>query len=148
MKMLYSLYMIHLTFYTVGDVPKGPFSEIRDHYLKLLTPYVKLEHRVIKEADSIIEKIKPGEPLIVLDALGYEVSTEKLASYVKEVESRGTHIMVLLGGPKGVPNHVKKLAKISLSLSRLTTTHDIAHIFFLEQLYRVSTINAGKAYNY
>lgn len=140
--------MLHITFYTVGDLPKGPFADIRDKYIKQLTPYVKLEHRVIKDADAIIEKLKPGEPLIVLDALGHLLTTEKLASYVKEVEDRGTHIMVLLGGPKGVPAHIKKLARIQVSLSRLTTTHDIAHIFFLEQLYRVCTINAGKEYHY
>lgn len=140
--------MLYITFYTVGDIARGPFEEIRDKYLKQLTPFVKLEHRVIKEVDSIIEKLRPDQPLIILDALGYQVTSEKLAAYVKEIESRGQHIMVLLGGPKGIPAHIKSKAKISLSLSKMTTTHDLAHIFFLEQLYRVCTINAGKEYHY
>lgn len=140
--------MLYITFYTVGDIARGPFEEIRNKFMKQLSPYVKLEHRVIKEVDSIIEKLKPEEPLIVLDAAGIQVSTEKLAGYVKEVESRGQHIMVLLGGPKGVPAHIKSKARISLSLSKMTTTHDLAHLFFLEQLYRVCTINAGKEYHY
>ncbi len=144
----YNAIMLYITFYTVGDIARGPFEEIRDKLLKQLSPYVKLEHRIIEDAETIAERIKPAESLIVLDASGLSVSTEKLARYVKEVESRGEHIAILIGGPKGISAKTKAKARVLLSLSPMTTTHDIAHIFFLEQLYRVCTINAGKEYHY
>lgn len=138
--------MIHLTFITVGDLPKGPFQEIRDDFTKRLKPYVKLDHRVVKSADNI--KIPEGGYLVVLDELGKNVTSKFAAQMLKRIEDQGQHVTVVLGGPKGLPDEIKKKADVLLALSKMTTTHDLAHLFFLEQLYRAMTIIRGKEYHY
>jgi rRNA large subunit m3Psi methyltransferase RlmH len=138
--------MIHLTFITVGDLPKGPFKEIGDEFRKRLTPFVKLDHRVVKTADNI--SIPEGSFLIVLDERGKLYDSKRVAQAVKMMEDTGQHVTVVLGGPKGLPIELKRKAKLLLGLSPMTTTHDLAHIFFLEQLYRAFTIIRGKEYHY
>lgn len=140
--------MIHLTFITVGDLPKGPFQEIRGEFTKRLTPYVKFDHRVVESEEKIGKQIPDGAFLVVLDAAGKQLSSEQTAQAVQFLEDQGRHVAVVLGGPKGLSPETKNSADMLLSLSPMTTTHDLAHLFFLEQLYRAMTIIRGKEYHY
>ncbi len=140
--------MLKLTFITIGDLPKGPFSEIRDKLLKPMKQFVSLMHRIAKDEPSALKQVPDGDVLIVLDAAGKMFTSEQLAMGVKQFEDQGQHITVLLGGPKGLSLETKQKARLLLSLSRMTTTHDLAHLLFLEQLYRVMTITHGKTYHY
>ncbi|EKD47382.1 MAG: hypothetical protein ACD_66C00089G0001 [uncultured bacterium] len=140
--------MIYLDFYTIGDLPKGGFDEIRYELLKPINPYIKLEHRILKTADDIESRISSNSYLIVLDELGQTMNSHEFASRLKTIEDKGQHITVILGGAKGLSDNIKKKADLRLSLSPMTTTHNLAHLFFLEQLYRACTINHGKEYHY
>ena len=140
--------MLHLTFITVGDLPKGSFTEIGTEFRKRLGGEVKLDHRVVKTADSISERIPDGDFVVVLDERGKLLDTKQAAQAIGHLEDQGRHLTVILGGPKGLPIEIKKRADLLLALSAMTTTHDLAHLFFLEQLYRVMTILRGKEYHY
>lgn len=140
--------MIYLTFITVGDLPKGPFSEIRDEYVKRLSGTVKFTHIVVKDADRAFSSIPAGDTALLLDAEGDSLSSERFAEMLSRYEDDGIHLSILLGGPKGFTKQQKARASRHISLSPMTTTHDLAHIFFLEQLYRAGTINSGKEYHY
>jgi len=140
--------MIYLDFYTIGDLPKGGFDEIRYELLKPINPYIKLEHRILKTADDIESRISSNSYLIVLDEAGQTMDSKTFADKLKTIEDKGQHITVILGGAKGLSDNIKKKADLRLSLSPMTTTHNLAHLFFLEQLYRACTINHGKEYHY
>ncbi|MFA6130841.1 MAG: 23S rRNA (pseudouridine(1915)-N(3))-methyltransferase RlmH [Patescibacteria group bacterium] len=140
--------MIHITFVSVGDLPKGPFSAIRDDFLKRLAPFVRLEHRIVSEEKTVEEIMSSSSTSILLDAAGKSFTSESLAARLKDFEDRGEHLTFILGGPKGFSPEIKKKATLLLSLSPMTTTHGLAHLFFLEQLYRACTINHGKIYHY
>ncbi len=140
--------MLKLTFFSVGDLPKGAWQEIGAHYKKLLKKFVVLDHRVLKSEDGILEKIPKGDVVVVLDEAGKLMTSVKLAQAVRQVEDYGKHVSVVLGGAKGLSNEIKKRADLRLSFSPMTTTHDLAHLFFLEQLYRAMTIAHGKEYHY
>ena len=140
--------MIHLTFITVGDLPKGAFQEIGAEFTKRLTPYVKLDHKIVDSEEKIEKQIPDGAFLVVLDADGKQLTSEQTAQAVQFLEDQGRHVAVVLGGPKGLSNEMKNRADMLLSLSPMTTTHDMAHLFFLEQLYRAMTIIRGKEYHY
>lgn len=140
--------MLKITWITVGDTPKGAFAELKNHYTKQLRPFVDLDHKVIEDAERAVEKIPSDQFFIVLDATGDKPSTEEFALQIRQLEDQGRHITILLGGAKGLSADIKTRADLLLSLSPMTTTHDIAHIFFLEQLYRACTINRGKTYHY
>lgn len=138
--------MLKLTFYTVGDLPKT-FQPIADKWLKQLSAYVQVDHRVIKDAERLLEKWPEGFT-VILDAAGTQMTSEALAMRLNELMSFGQHATVILGGAKGLSDEIKKRANFALSLSPMTTTHDLAHLFFLEQLYRAMTIIHGKEYHY
>lgn len=138
--------MLHITFITVGDLPKGAFQEIGDDYKKRLAGFAKLDHRIVKTSENI--RIPEGDYLVVLDERGKQVTSHFAAQMLKRIEDEGRHVTIVLGGPKGLPEEIKGQANVLLGLSKMTTTHDLAHLFFLEQLYRACTINHGKTYHY
>lgn len=140
--------MIHLTLITVGDFPKGPFQTLGEEYKKRLTPFVKLDHRVVSDETKIEKQIPENCFVIVLDERGNTATSHQVAKVVGNLEDRGEHICVIIGGPKGLSDETKRKAKLRLALSSLTLTHDFAHLLFLEQLYRAFTILRGKEYHY
>lgn len=140
--------MIKLTFITVGSLPRGPFQAIGDDFRLRLKKFVQLTEKIVKSADDVDAAIPQGDILIVLDAIGPKHTSESFATFLKAHEDLGNHITVVLGGPHGLPEALKTRANLRLSLSPMTTTHDMAHLFFLEQLYRACTINHGVTYHY
>lgn len=140
--------MLYLTFITVGDLPKGSFQEIGSEFKKRLGAYVKLTQKIVSDETKIAAAIPDGDVICVLDAAGKQMTSESLAKALNDFENDGRHVTVILGGPKGLSDETKKGAHLLLSLSPMTTTHDLAHLFFLEQLYRAMTIAHGKEYHY
>lgn len=140
--------MLRMTLVTIGDLPRGPFQELALGWEKQLKAYVKLEKKVVADEPAAVRSIPDGSVLVVLEASGKALTSEALAKWVGQSEDRGEHITVVLGGPHGLSAELKKRANLLLSLSAMTTTHDLAHLFFLEQLYRSFTILRGKTYHY
>jgi 23S rRNA (pseudouridine1915-N3)-methyltransferase len=138
--------MHKMTFYTVGDLPKT-FQPIADKWIKQLSSYIQMDHRVIKDAEKLLDKWPQGF-VVVLDAAGTQLTSEALATRLNELMSFGQHATIILGGAKGLSDEIKNRADFTLSLSPMTTTHDLAHLFFLEQLYRATTIIHGREYHY
>ena len=140
--------MIKLTFITIGDLPRGPFSDLALTWEKQLKAYVKLEKKIVADEVALERSIPDGSTLIVLEATGKVLTSEAFSNWVGKMEDEGQHLCVVLGGPHGLSDQLKKRANLLLSLSAMTTTHDLAHLFFLEQLYRAFTILRGKTYHY
>lgn len=140
--------MIHLTLITVGDFPKGPFQELGADYRQRLKPFVKLDHRVVSDESKIEKQIPEDCFIIVLDERGNTATSRQTAQVIGNLEDRGKHVCVIIGGPKGLSVETKRKAKMLLALSSMTLTHDFAHLLFLEQIYRAFTILRGKEYHY
>lgn len=137
-----------MTFITIGTLPKGPFSDLAGEWEKQLKSFIKLEKRAVKDEASAIKAVPIDSSLLVLEALGKNLSSEAFSKWVGQREDAGDHVVVILGGPHGLSSELKNRADLLLSLSAMTTTHDLAHLFFLEQLYRAFTILRGKTYHY
>lgn len=140
--------MIKLTLITVGDFPKGPFSQLGNDYKKRLGPFVNMEHKIVTDESKIEKQIPEGSMIVVLDELGKFLTSIQTSELIKLVEDRGQHVAVIIGGPKGLSKEIKERANFLFALSALTLTHDFAHLLFLEQLYRAFTILRGKEYHY
>jgi len=140
--------MLRMTFITVGDLPRGPFQEIGDEFEKRLKLFVTMEKKSVKSEEAILRAIPDGSFVVVLDAAGKALTTEAFARRIGQQEDDGRHVTVILGGPFGLSDSLKAGADLQLSLSPMTTTHDLAHLFFLEQLYRAFTLLRGKTYHY
>ena len=144
--------MLHLTLLTTDPLPKGPFQELGRHFKKQLSPYTKFEERIVGSNESLTRAVtkqkETGDLIVALEATGKELSAESFAEKVCTWDEAGQHVTVVLGGAKGLNDRIKYSADLLLSLSPMTTTHDLAHLFFLEQLYRAMTIVHGKTYHY
>jgi len=86
--------------------------------------------------------------IIALDPHGEILSSEDLASAMKqyEVEGKGS-ITFLIGGPLGLPTEVLKRADRVFSLSRMTFPHQLVRLLLLEQIYRADCINRNIPYH-
>ncbi|MDQ5952003.1 MAG: rRNA (pseudouridine1915-N3)-methyltransferase [Patescibacteria group bacterium] len=140
--------MFKITFITVGSLPKGPFTAIGDDFTTRLKKFAEIELKSVKTDDRLIEAIPKGSFVIALEATGKQYSSENFAAKLQNFIDNGQKLTVILGGPHGIPVELKAKANLLLSLSPMTTTHDLAHLFFLEQLYRAFTITKGMTYHY
>lgn len=140
--------MFKITFLSVGSLPKGPFQAIGDDFATRLKKFADIEFKTVKTDDRLTEAVPKDSFLIVLEATGKQFTSEAFAAKLQTWIDDGRKLTIVLGGPHGVPSELKTRANLQLSLSPMTTTHDLAHLFFLEQLYRAFTITKRMTYHY
>lgn len=138
----------------VGRTKERYALEGVEKYLKLLRPFVKMEiveikeqkggssgEAVRREGNDILRK---SSSFVLLDERGRALGSVQFASLLRE---RGA-IDFVLGGPFGVSDEVRRAASDTLSLSKMTLTHDMSRLLLLEQLYRAVMIKAGRGYHH
>lgn len=102
-----------------------------------------------REGELILKYVKPNDELILLDERGEEYSSEKLASHIEKKSIYGTKsVIFVIGGAYGFSEAVYARANEKISLSRMTFSHQIVRLIFLEQLYRIFTIIKGEPYHH
>jgi len=156
--------MIPIKLIVVSELKSGPWKELQEHYLKLLRSYARVDLVEIKpekfsslserdavlaqEEKKILKQIPDGSLTIILDASDEACSSETLAKKLETWSDGGKTLCFIIGGPLGLSDKLKSQAQHKLSLSPMTFPHDFARVMLLEQLYRASTITAGKTYHY
>mgnify|MGYP001466820112 CR=1 FL=1 len=93
------------------------------------------------ESNLILKNIKSNDLVILLDEKGKEFSTKDFSKFISEkMMNRTKNIVFIIGGAYGFSSEFKKKFKLKIALSKLTFSHDMARLFFSEQLYRSLTI--------
>ena len=103
----------------------------------------KSEKKLIQKSESelILKKIKNNDLVILLDEKGKEFSTKDFSKFISDkMMNRTKNIVFIIGGAYGFSSEFKKKFKLKIALSKLTFSHDMARLFFSEQLYRSLTI--------
>lgn len=123
-------------------------------YIKLLKPMARVQIVEIKEHKSgSMENrlgmegtkiLKQSQSYILMDERGREVSSVEFANALRH----RADVDFVIGGPYGVSDEVRSAASDTISLSRMTLTHEMARVFLLEQLYRAMTIMKGGSYHH
>ena len=101
-----------------------------------------------KEGAQILKRVKPDHYVILLDERGEEYTSIDLAGYLNSLEGKVRHILFVIGGPYGFSDEVYARADARISLSRLTFSHQMVRLIFMEQLYRTFTILRGEPYHH
>jgi 23S rRNA (pseudouridine1915-N3)-methyltransferase len=103
----------------------------------------------MKEGNKILQLLNNDDFVIILDEKGKEYRTlefsEHLAKILMQAKRRAVFI---IGGPWGFSEEVYKRADIKMALSRMTFSHQMVRLLFLEQLYRAFTIIKGDPYHH
>lgn len=138
----------------VGKTKERYLIEGINHYLKLIRHMAQISIIEIKdekgktrdEALSLEGRrtLKQTDSYILLDERGEEFSSKDFARYLKD---RGS-IDFVMGGAFGVSDEVRGKASDTIALSKMTLTHEMTRLVFLEQLYRALTIIKGKEYHH
>ncbi len=99
-----------------------------------------------KEAEIALAKLKPGDFLVLLDEKGKQFTSVEFARFVEQWFQFGQkRLIFLIGGAWGFSEELYRRADFQLSLSKMTFSHQMVRLFFLEQLYRAMTILRGEA---
>jgi len=101
-----------------------------------------------KEGRMLLKRIKPQEYLLLLDERGKEFNSIDFAGYLNTLEGQVNHLIFVIGGPYGFSGEVYSRADAMVSMSKLTFSHQLVRVLFMEQLYRAFTILRGEPYHH
>jgi len=102
-----------------------------------------------KEAELILAWNKSGDVMILLDENGEQYSSEGFAGFMQKKMNAGVrNLIFVVGGPYGFDASVYAAVKEKISLSRMTFSHQMVRMFFVEQIYRAMTILSGEPYHH
>ena len=101
------------------------------------------------EAELLLKMIKPNDVVIILDDKGDQYSSENFSKWLNNEEIRGLKQLVfIIGGAYGFDKSIYDRANEKLSISKMTFSHQMIRLLFLEQLYRAKTILNGEKYHH
>lgn len=158
---------MNINIYVVGKLKEAYFREAEKEYLKRLSGYAKINVREFpdlptvekaspslieaikeKEDKKILDAIKPGEYVVLLDFNGKECASHELAGrLLKWMVLGGSNLTFVIGGSLGLSESLRQRGNDVLTLSKLTFTHQLTRIILYEQLYRSFRINNGEPYD-
>lgn len=103
----------------------------------------------LKEGEKILSSLNNDDYVILLDEKGTEFATTELAKWFEKLFLLPKKRLVfIIGGSWGFSDAVSKRADYSVSLSRLTFSHQIVRLVFMEQFYRILAILNGDPYHH
>jgi 23S rRNA (pseudouridine1915-N3)-methyltransferase len=101
------------------------------------------------EGAQILQKLSSDDYVILLDEKGKEASSKEFARNLQnKMNSAYKNVVFIVGGPYGFSEEVYKRSNELMSLSKMTFSHQIVRVLFLEQLYRALTIIKGTPYHH
>jgi 23S rRNA (pseudouridine1915-N3)-methyltransferase len=128
------------------------------HYLpfeKIVLPDIKnpknlsVEELKKKEGELILSKISNQDFLVLLDENGSNFSSVKFSEWINQKVNEGIRsIVFVIGGAFGFSLEVYNRSDFKISLSKMTFSHQLVRVIFLEQLYRAQTILKGEPYHH
>jgi 23S rRNA (pseudouridine1915-N3)-methyltransferase len=153
-----------ITLLVVGKTTDIHIDSLIQEYLKRLTHYVPFALQVIPEikntkaltpeqqkqaeGELILRIVAPNTKMILLDEHGKEFRSIEYAEYLQKAMLSGQDIIFVVGGPYGFSDAVYQRANGKISLSKMTFSHQMVRLFFVEQTYRAMTILRGEPYHH
>jgi 23S rRNA (pseudouridine1915-N3)-methyltransferase len=107
------------------------------------------EEQKAKEGAQMLRIFREDDFIVILDDKGREFSTMEFSSWLeRSLMIQKKRILFVIGGPWGFTDEIRRKADLTLSLSRMTFSHQMVRLLFLEQLYRAFTVIRGEPYHH
>jgi 23S rRNA (pseudouridine1915-N3)-methyltransferase len=149
----------------IGKTDTDYFTSAIEEYKNRLVHYIPFESVVIpdiknvknltqdqqkeKEGEAILKFVQSGDYLVLLDEKGKEFTSLQFAEYMeKKMHSIPKRLVFVVGGPYGFSKTVYAAAREKISLSKMTFSHQMIRLVFVEQLYRAMTILNNEPYHH
>lgn len=102
-----------------------------------------------QEGELILKQLQDSDYVVLLDEHGKELRSIELAEWMeKRQQTVSRQLVFIIGGPYGFSPDIYKRANEKLSLSKMTFSHQMIRMIFVEQLYRAFTIIRGEQYHH
>lgn len=154
-----------ITLLVIGKTDASYIKEGIENYEKRLLKYVPYEMKQLpdvkntknmseevqkeKEGDMLLEQIQVSDLVVLLDEHGKEYDSVRFSGYVEQQMINGIkRLIFVIGGPYGFSQKVYARANDKISLSKMTFSHQMVRMIFVEQLYRAMTIMKGEPYHH
>ena len=136
----------------IGKTKEPAIQSLTEEYLKRVSRYADVEGITLKDEASLLKlcarDARHRHTLVLLDGKGKQISSEELASFLGDCQSRNTSPLLFgLGPADGFTDQARQAATLLLSLGKMTLAHELARIVLLEQLYRAFTIQKKHPYH-
>lgn len=154
-----------ITLLAIGKTNARFLQEGIDQYTKRLSHYIPFELKILPdvkttkaltnekqkemEGQMFLSAIGQGDWVTLLDEKGKEYTSREFASYIdKKTITIPKNLIFIIGGPYGFSQEMYNRANEKLSLSKMTFSHEMIRLFFVEQIYRAMTILKGEPYHH
>lgn len=149
------------TLLVVGRTVEQHFITAINDYVQRTKRYLSFEMEVIpelkntkslsmevqkeKEGELILKALQPGDVVVLLDEGGRNALHRVCRLYEAQDEYREQTAGIYYRRPLRILPKVYEAAHEKMSLSRMTFSHQMVRLIFVEQLYRAMTIlNGGR----
>jgi 23S rRNA (pseudouridine1915-N3)-methyltransferase len=150
---------------TIGKTDAEWLQQGLEVYIKRLGFYVSFELKCLndiknvknlsnqeqkeKEAEQLLSFLEGKNEIYLLDEKGTNYTSQEFARFVEKKQVTGSReLFFIIGGPYGFSERIVKKSTGRISLSKLTFSHQMVRLLFLEQLYRAFTIIRGEPYHH
>ena len=154
-----------ITLIAIGKTDSKQLLSLQEDYCKRLKHYISFEMIIIPdiknaknrseeqqkkaEGDEILKRISNSDSLVLLDENGKSLSSMGFSTCLqKKMNSGLKNLVFVIGGPYGFSEDVYNRSNERLSLSKMTFSHQMVRLFFIEQLYRGFTILRNEPYHH
>ena len=146
----------------VGKTKKNELITLINDYSKRINFYVKfnivevnsLKSKKINEkelrkieGENILKTIEKNEVLFLLDENGKSFNSVDFSKFIENKIQQNKNIAFAIGGAYGFSKEVYEKSSQTISISKMTFSHQIARLFFTEQLFRAFTIINNHPYH-
>lgn len=113
------------------------------------TKSLSMEQQKEKEGEAILKALQPGDVVVLLDEHGKEFRSIEFANWIeRKMHTVNKRLVFIIGGPYGFSPSVYQAAQEKISLSKMTFSHQMIRLIFVEQLYRAMTILNNGPYHH
>jgi 23S rRNA (pseudouridine1915-N3)-methyltransferase len=152
---------VRIRLLSVGKDRSGLYAPAVEEYAGRIARYVKFSMEEVPEARrhagtpkardeegaSLLDRIEPGERVVLLDERGKEHDSLSFARRVASWVEGARDVTLVVGGSDGHGEAIRARADETLGLSRLTLAHRLARLVLVEQVYRAFTILRREPYH-
>jgi 23S rRNA (pseudouridine1915-N3)-methyltransferase len=154
-----------ITLICVGKTDSKALKVLVEDYEKRLGRFIKYQVEIIpdlknrkklseeeqktEEGKLILAKLKSTDFLVLLDENGKEFNSISYSKWMQKQMNKGLkNLVFVIGGPYGFSDEVYQIAKLKVSLSQMTFSHQMVRLFFTEQTYRAFSILNNLPYHH
>jgi 23S rRNA (pseudouridine1915-N3)-methyltransferase len=103
----------------------------------------------VREGEQILKLIQTSDDVYLLDDKGREMTSPDMARWLeKRLSQSSKRLVFIIGGPYGFSQDVYDRVPGRLSLSKMTFSHQMVRLIFVEQLYRAFSILNNLPYHH